>query len=1032
MIELRAREQKGTPAPFVTLDLENAPAISLNLSVAKPGELMKRSSPYSQTFRLPFTDKNDRFFGSYYDANLVDGDFNPAQNTFAVIVEDGSDVIRGTLRLFSVNLLNRFYEVSVQGEAGDLFSTVGVKTLRNAFQEAGADVTSYNFVMNAANIKLSQAVTNDITNGSIGAGTVMVPFIDHGLIQSGQPIYADEVAVGGLFDNDISGQFLIRGGDFKPAIKLKAVLDRILSVAGFSYTSTFLSGSYFASLYMSLADHMERYARNASDDCRVGLYQNFLATGSTVGGEVAVYFGNETASDGFFDVGNLHNGLSYVAPQSGNVTVSFSIFVQGQGVDWGAGVLHTSVVSSGGQTGPSIVMPIPSSTSAVTQITGTGIVPNVQQGEAIQLRIWWGALQFPFAGSSTNYLQVLQSSGGVNSFIYFKGTEALEVECLVPRCMPPISQAAFLKDLAQRFNLVIEADPDNASRLLIEPYDAWIESGVTLDWSDKLDYNKERKIQPTTQLKTKTINLGDAPSKDVGNNYIQESGATTFGRYVQVIEDEFSQGELKNEPIFSPFHVYPIPNSYGDPNTDLPGYLAGRFYSLNDDGATKWVAQPPKLFCLQSLITLSSTIYIQGTSIIALAFCSPYNESPVTSTALSLYWQGTTPPFSMNSGLISQTSIGGYFYEYWRKYINSIYSPDSRIFEASFYLSASDIRTLRFNNRIFVEGSAYRLTEVKNYQAGTRETTQCVFLRDLGRETFGECTSYPTFPLFDGTMGFSDASGNPITDPGQICCESNGYTYQNNLCYWNPPDNDTGGGGGVGGGGGGGSDSTVGFDSGLTGGGGNPSGGGHPGVISVDDYDEAAEGTAAHLMNRLPLPANQTTRRVRNLSNGDIAVTDRFIMTGRTDGTTSIGAQSVGGGRVIMVDETTFAAFTIRATSVQVGKTGGTGTVGDQDFQEWTAIVRGSDQFTTITSQTQEKTPTTGTRTVSLSVASSGPQTGSVRVLIASDTGSDCEWELDVEMTRTVSISSFRTENAITTESGDPIITQDGLVIIKE
>ena len=73
MIELRAREQKGTPAPFVTLDLENAPAISLNLSVAKPGELMKRSSPYSQTFRLPFTDKNDRFFGAYYDANLVDG-----------------------------------------------------------------------------------------------------------------------------------------------------------------------------------------------------------------------------------------------------------------------------------------------------------------------------------------------------------------------------------------------------------------------------------------------------------------------------------------------------------------------------------------------------------------------------------------------------------------------------------------------------------------------------------------------------------------------------------------------------------------------------------------------------------------------------------------------------------------------------------------------------------------------------------------------------------------------------------------------
>lgn len=1031
MIELRAREQRGTPgtaAPFITLDLENAPAISLNLSVAKPGELMKRSSPYSQTFRLPFTDKNDRFFGAYYDANLVDGDFNPAQNTFAVIVEDGSDVIRGTLRLFSVNLLNRFYEVSVQGEAGDLFSTVGVKTLRNAFQEAGADVTTYDFEMNAANIKLSQDVAEDITNGSIGAGTVMVPFIDHGLIQSGQPIYADQAAGGGLFSPLVSGQFLVRAADFKPAMKLKAVLDRVLAVAGFSYTSTFLSGSYFASLYMSLADHMERYGRNSFDDCRVGIQDPINVFLDGAENEIAVYFLNETTASGFFDPANLFNGVSYVAPEAGAVEVSFSIWVQGQGSSVFNMGAHTSIVSANGSTGPDIFTYVP--VGEVVQITGTGVVPNVEQGDAVQLRLWISEL-FNAAGPN-NYLQILPSYNGVNSFVYYKGANGAGVECLVPRSMPPISQAAFLKDLAQRFNLVIEADPDNATRLLIEPYDKWIESGVTLDWSDKLDYNKERKIQPTTQLKTKTINLGDSPSADVGNNYIQESGSTTFGRYVQVIEDEFSQGELKNDPIFSPFHVYPVPNSYGDPNTDLPGYLAGRFYSLNDDGATKWVAQPPKLFCLQSLITLPSTIYIQSTSITALAFCSPYNESPVTSTALSLYWQGSTPPFSMNSGLISQTSVGGYFYEYWRKYINSIYSPDSRIFEASFYLSASDIRALRFNDRIFIEGSAYRLTEIKNYQAGTHETTQCVFLRDLGRETFGACTSYPTFPLFDGTMGFADANGNPITDPGQICCESNGLTYQNNLCYWNPPDNDTGGGGGVGGGGGGGSDSTIGFENGLTGGGGNPSGGGHPGVISIDDYDESAEGTAAHLMNRLPLPANQTTRRVRNLSNGDIAVTDRFIMTGRTTGASSIGAQPVGGGRVITVDSTTFAAFTIRATSVQVGKTGGTGTVGDQDFQEWTAIVRGSDQFTTITSQTQEKTPTTGTRNVSLSIASSGSQAGNVRLIIDSDTGSECEWELDVEMTRTVSISSSRTENAITTESGDPLITQDGLVIIKE
>jgi len=1030
MIELRAREQKGSPAPFITLDLENAPSIALNLSVAKPGELMKRSSPYSQTFRLPFTDKNDRFFGAFYDANLVDGDFNPGSNTYAIIVENGSDVIRGTLRLFSVNLLNRYYEVSVQGEAGDLFTTIGVKTLRNAFQNSsGVDLTTYNFVMNAANIKTSQTVTNDITSGSIGAGTVIVPFIDHGLITSGQPIYGDNIASGGLFNNASFEQFLVRGGDFKPAIKLKAVFDRILSEAGFTYSSTFLSSSYFSSLYMTLADHMERYARNAVDDCRVGLDQNFVTSNFNVENEVAIYFGDETTASGFFDVGNLHNGLSYVAPESGNVEFSYSIFIQSGGSNWTVGSVFVEVVSASGQSSGSVITVL-ATQGQIAQVTATGVIPDVQQFEAVQLRIWFNPF-FQISNPDQN-VTVLQSNGGVNSFIYFKGAQAIEAECLVPRCMPPVSQAAFIKDLAQRFNLVIEADIDNPSQLIIEPYDTWIESGSTLDWSDKMDYDKERKIQPTTQLKTKTINLGDAPSSDVGNTYIQESGGTTFGRYVQVIDDEFSQGELKNTPLFAPFHVYPIPNSYGDPNTDIPGYLAGRFYSVNDEGATSWKAQPPKLFCLQSLITLPASIFIQGTEFTDLAFCSPYNESPVTSTALSLYWQGTTPPFSMNSALISQTSVGGYFHQYWRKYINSIYSPDSRIFEASFYLTASDIRSLRFNNRIFIEGSAYRLTEIRNYQAGTHETTQCVFLRDLGRETFGGCENYPTFPLFDGTVRFVDSTGTPVTDPGQICCESNGFTYQDNLCWWNPPDNDTGGGGATGGGGGGPIKDDVVIDSGFTGGGGNPSGGGLPGKVSVDDYDESAEGTARHQLNRLNLPANQTTRRVRNLSNGDIAVTDRFIMTGRTDGSTTSAARPVGGGRIIMVDEATHAAFTIRATSVQVGKTGGTGNVGDQDFQEWTAIVRGSDSFTQINSQTQEKTPTTGARTVSIATASSGTQKGTVRILITSDTGSECEWELDVEMTRTVSISSFRGQDAITTESGDPIITEDSLVIIQE
>ena len=56
---------------------------------------MQRHAPYSQTFRLPFTDRNNVFFAHFYEVTLTDGDFDPTQKTEVLIFEDGVQVIRG-------------------------------------------------------------------------------------------------------------------------------------------------------------------------------------------------------------------------------------------------------------------------------------------------------------------------------------------------------------------------------------------------------------------------------------------------------------------------------------------------------------------------------------------------------------------------------------------------------------------------------------------------------------------------------------------------------------------------------------------------------------------------------------------------------------------------------------------------------------------------------------------------------------------------------------------------------------------------
>ena len=70
------------------------------------------------------------------------------------------------------------------------------------------------------------------------------------------------------------------------------------------------------------------------------------------------------------------------------------------------------------------------------------------------------------------------------------------------KSLPRIKQKDLMRDLCQRFNLVIEADPDNPQRLYIEPYADWIADGVDSYWTDKLDMDKERSLMPTSTIKS--------------------------------------------------------------------------------------------------------------------------------------------------------------------------------------------------------------------------------------------------------------------------------------------------------------------------------------------------------------------------------------------------------------------------------------------------------------------------------------------------------------------------------------------------
>ena len=84
------------------LDLQEAPNISLNYQFADIREPEKRKANYSQTFKLPFTKPNNKFFQNWYEVNLATLMFNTRTRFNAVLYVGTVPQFEGVMQLRAV------------------------------------------------------------------------------------------------------------------------------------------------------------------------------------------------------------------------------------------------------------------------------------------------------------------------------------------------------------------------------------------------------------------------------------------------------------------------------------------------------------------------------------------------------------------------------------------------------------------------------------------------------------------------------------------------------------------------------------------------------------------------------------------------------------------------------------------------------------------------------------------------------------------------------------------------------------------
>ncbi len=693
----------------VICDLYEESNIPLSLSVDDFKNVHEKKQSFSKPFKLPATKRNNKIFSSLFDVTKsVKNDvfsFNPYKKTKAILKENGYTIFDGYLTLIDVvdkdNEIS--YNVNLYGETITLADKLKDKKFKHI------DFTELSHTYDKSNIKASfesndgVSLVNSLSTDSFAYNATLG-------VDKTDVIKYPFVKWNGDTDLDAGNVTLQKLEDaFRPFINCKYLLDRIITEAGFTYSSDFLNSTDFTKLFMdfNFGDSAPNLATGSSHtqiDAPTGASTIYagtsyttiipLATGLFSGQGISQY--NTTTGVYTADVNNLQFNIGYGIDIQNTDTssrdVTFRWFTS-TGIEYD---LQTITVAAG--------------TTAAISGYMTGIILN--SGETIQQ-------------------QFKATAGSVVKFTDFYGHTSVSQTNLVNTGILTVlrgdlGQFEFLKGLFTMFNLLVLQDKDNPSNLIIEPYKSvFIDAASqyithkTVDWTSKVDIS-EIKLKP---LKLK---------KKVFLDFVEDSNDYPLGIYKNATGYKYGSeeidasiftgldGETKVEAKpFSPTFVSPIFDGFTTEMT-IPVIYKG-----NEDGTFESYDNKPRILYNIGKVTMSNnTYYIPaqngGSSENQSSFLqfSHLTETPTTANTKDYNFRT-----GQLIGSIGNTPIDNLYNTYWSPYYDELYNPDTRTVNIKIYLTPADIANFEFYYKIRIKNREYRVNKIdyKPYELSSVE-----------------------------------------------------------------------------------------------------------------------------------------------------------------------------------------------------------------------------------------------------------------------------------------------------------------------
>lgn len=704
---------------------ENVP-VNLNYQFADVTEINKAKGSYSQTFRVPASNANKRFFGSIENpAVQPNGLFSVKRKIIAELTYNSVPMMRGYVQVKSVYVQKKdFSEI-------ELVFFGEVLTLAKALEEkeiSALDTSSLDHKLNYSNVSYSWA-------GYLESGNIVYGIMDKGRnwTQADDSVYNNEFI-------DVNNG--IWQAEMTPYIRLKWLLDKIISNAGFTYSSTFLATNDFLKMYMPCynGSGMVRAEENSAETqvASAGITSDFTLTSSYQTIPVV-----DTATGGYDYGTNFSNTThKWTAPYDCLITVSYRFTPTNLSFN----NFDTRLYING---------------AVAVQTAGGG-------GNTMYQRLCLSGETVYLTSKENSQQQVVldANNAGQNQGNWLRIDEVSEPlmgqDVLIKDNLPKIKQIDFLMGLQKMFNLVFVPDSSKPNHLIIEPFQDYLTTGTKKDWTNKIDYSKDVVVSPTTDLQRNIFDFTHDAGQDFVNVAVQNSTGRTYGRMrLQDEENDFATGSQELKTPFSPYLMSLIPS------TQIAIHRA-----IDKDG--KGIQTPKPQVAYYSGLQSQTTWYLRNDSgdevtLNQIPVFSNYDSVNPNVTSNDLNFGHERAFFSIDSHPLNTL-----YYKFWKSYVNELYSESSRLLTAYVKLNRADIQDFEFSDRIFINDTYFRILKINNYDAAAGGVVKVDFIKIIS--DIRDCTYLPTGQLSTGEITFNSSNSNW---GNRECCERYGYIWIN-------------------------------------------------------------------------------------------------------------------------------------------------------------------------------------------------------------------------------------------------------------